>query len=324
MAKLIDNKTELDNFNIGFEFELYVKNSSINKKPPVDQYADVPADILKKYKHLFKPEQDNSNDYYKYKKAGKVFLEKLSEYYPDIKWEKIFEMTMDGSLYDSVEKTGVEMVMNHYKGSIAMDYLNKVLTVMNLPDFVTDKDCGLHVNISFSDKHKNKKDLAFGVANCLDTETILKQFSRLKNEYCTPNNKTTIYQYDLQEEVADALLNQISNSSNHVTLEKMLQYSKNIATSQGLKKFGIMLESIVKAKFLDNWSEDRPAIAPKRNGSNNYLEFRLMGGKNYEKKMPTIKDGIGEYLKSMKKASLKLENDSKAIEKINMQLKMKC
>lgn len=291
MAKLIKNKTELDNFNIGFEFEFYVADKFLATK------EKIPADIQRKYGHLFTAKSVDAE----YEQAGKYFLSKLQEYYPETVWTKCFDIHEESSLDDTATYTGVEMVMKHEAGSTAMKKLQQVITVLNLPDFKTAVECGLHVNISFKDRTKNREDLAFDVSCNLEMQTILTDFKRNKNQFCVSNKNTTIDSYTLTENLTEQFENMLGNQSSY-TLDKVLSFTRGLTNGKEMKKFAAMLEDSVKSGFISAWEDERPAVAPKEDNGKNYLEFRLMGGKDYQKKYDKIENGIGEFLKAMKKS----------------------
>jgi hypothetical protein len=306
MGKLIHQKEQVDKFNIGFEFEIYVKKSV------VEDEEVIPPEILKKYGHLMRLKTTDSN----YQKAGSHFLKKMQEYYPQTNWKKCFEAHEDGSLnnYSMPSHMAVEMVMKHDTGSSALTKLKQVISVLNCDDFFINNDCGLHVNISFKDNPKNRKDLVIDVSENLDIKKILNDFGRSKNEYCTDNNETEIDLHNISDEILTGISRLINpNQKNNRWNSSYVPYKlfSNLKKPDSYKKFMAMMEKITKDVFVDQWTDDRPAIAPKRTNNKNYLEFRLMGGKDYQTKYAKIENGINEFLKAMNKADLKHRNKTK-------------
>lgn len=306
--KTIKNKEILDSFNIGFEFEFYVSTKVLGSEKPKEE---VPAEILKQYGHLItvKPQYEERKDY---SDAGEYFLKKLKEIYPEERWDKIFTIEMDGSLDDTDKKIGVEMIMKYDIGSKAIAKLVKVFSVLNNPEFSTTTECGLHVNMSHVDKKKNKKDIVFTVNQCLDKDKILKTFARSNNDYCVSNDKTTVSTYYLFDELAEDLKSFMDSevrkmtktTSDYVSYINLMNFSKNLGNATTLQKFRTIISDSIKDRFLSNWEDDRPAIAPKCVDQKNYLEFRMIGGKDYQKKYPDVENSINEYLKAMIKADV--------------------
>lgn len=307
--KTIKNKAVLDNFNIGFEFEFYVSTKVLlGEQKPKEQ---VPAEILKQYGHLItvKPQYEESKDH---EDAGAYFLKKLKEVYPEEPWAKIFKIESDYSLDDTTSKIGVEMIMKYDIGSKAIAKLVKVFSVLNNPEFSTATECGLHVNMSHVDKKKNKNDMVFSVNQCLDKDKILKTFERTNNDYCVSNDKTSVSSYYLFDDLADNLKNFVNaemkkatkSKSDYLSYVNLMNFSKNLANATTLQKFRGIINDSIKERFLANWEDDRPAIAPKCVANKNYLEFRMIGGKDYQKKYPQVENSINEYLKAMVKADV--------------------
>lgn len=309
MPKLIHNKNELEQFNIGFEFELFVSKKKL-LQPIIKekQKLKIPDNVLQEYGHLFivrttEPEEVEDIDH---NVAGNYFLNKLKEHYPEQDWHNMFEVHSDYSLSDTQNHIGVEMVLKHTKGVEAMKNLVKVFSILNLPEFKTTTSCGMHINMSFVDDKKNRGDLVYDIINILNVEPILKDFNRLSNQYCVSNEKTTLNSYYLKQKIAQQIGTLVtgSNSDKHYTLKHFSDITKKLQTPKHMKEFGALVEDSIKSLFLNNWNSERPAIAPKVMYNKNYIEFRTMGGKDYQKKYDKVENGINEFLKALKKVDM--------------------
>lgn len=320
MSKLIHNKTELDKFNIGFEFEMFVSKKKL--EAPQVEAEQIPENILQQYGHLFNVKDVEKNEYVDYKDAGQYFLNVLTEHYPEDNWATIFEYCDDGSLSDTDKLIGVEMVSKYMKGSEAMKLLVKVFSVLNLPEFKTTTDCGLHVNISFAKEAKNRKDLAYDIAKILDNAPILRAFNRSQNDFCVSNNKVQIdldyVREDIAEKITDFILNTKLKNNEYIDMRSISQLNKKITEPQSLVHFCNLIEESVKDMLLEEWEDNRPAIAPKSQDYKNYIEFRSMGGKDYQKKYTQVENGINEFLIAMQKADIEHSNKSKKKSKTKM------
>jgi Putative amidoligase enzyme len=296
------NKLLTEKFNIGFEFEFYVKNSAIANQLDSKKRAKVrkiPQEVLEQYGHLFVPKR-KAGDTFDYEEAGKFFKTKMQETFPQEDWKKSFSITDDASLSNSALYAGVEVIYKHQSGTDALRQLKQILTVLKTAPFVTKEECGLHINISFKDASKNTKDFTFDLVKHLDIEPIKQKFGRRNNEYCENNEHIDIELDEILEDTlsADSIRSVLIGKKSE-TLRNLIDGIENLKKPENFNKFFNMIESSVKEYCIDSWKDIRPAIAPKKSSSGHYVEFRSTGGKNYQHKDDQVIETINDYLKSM-------------------------
>lgn len=295
------NKLLIDQFKIGFEFEFYVKNSAIANHLSIKQdnkVKKIPKEVLKQYGHLFVP--NVAKQRFDYEQAGQYFKDKLQEIYPTERWKKETYVTQDGSLIDTTVLTGIEVVYKHQAGADALRNLKQIITILQTNDFVAKEECGLHINISFKDEAKNNKGFAFELIKNLDVTPIREKFGRKNNKYCEDNRKSSLdLDYALEDTFSSSKLRSLLIGRKSETLENFLEGIENLKKPVHFKNFLSIIESSVKDYCIEQWDDNRPAIAPKKSSSGHYLEFRATGGKDYQHKQEDIIHTLNEYLKAM-------------------------
>lgn len=295
------NRLITEKFKIGFEFEFYVKNSAIENYLNLKndkKIQKIPKEILNKYGHLFQHKIKTNN--FDYRIAGEYFKFKLQKIYPNEIWNNAFSVTEDGSLRYIDSTTPLELVYKHQFSHDALRQLKQILSVLQSPDFITTTNCGLHINISFIDVSKNTKDFAFELSKHLDISTIKEKFGRKNNKYCEDNKKTSLdLEYAFEDTFSGNGFRNLLTGGKKETLGNILEGIEKLKKPDRFKMFLNMIESSVKDSCIDTWRDNRPAIAPRKSSSGNYIEFRATGGKNYQHRQEDIINTINEYLKSM-------------------------
>lgn len=291
------NKIILDNFNIGFEFEFYVKKSSIYKELNSindEKLKKIPKQILKEYGHFFMAK--NKIKELTIKDAGEYFKNEMNKNFPNEIWKNLFKVVKDASIKEVKSDIAIEVIYKHQTGIDAFRHLKQILTLLKSNNFVTTKSCGLHINVSFKDKLKNNPNFAFDLSKNLDIESIQKRFDREKNSYCQINNKTDLESF---EEVYSEIFRKFLLSGKANTLENTLNGLKELNKEKNITKFTSMVETSLKKYCISEWIDERPAVAPKKSSTGTYIEFRAIGNKDYQHKEEAILDSLDSLLKAM-------------------------
>lgn len=273
------NELLFSQFYIGIEFEFYVIKKVLKEK------INKPSKIL----YMIS-----------YEDAGKYFLEKLNLNYPEENWIEIFDMTFDASLTTNGTKVGVEMILKHDIGTKSFQRMSQILKVLNSSEFMTEKNCAIHFNISFINELYNTPDLVFSILPHIDIENTLKQFHRDKNELSQPNLKSKIYKEDLNEAIFQPLLMllQKKTKKNGFIIEDIYRLIQSLPENKKIEKN-------LNMKLLKLWQENRPAIAPRIANKKHYIEFRAIGGKDYQYKLKEIQAHLINYIEVMEKIVIK-------------------
>lgn len=230
------------------------------------------------------------------------------------KWvRKIEKITYDGTLKFSNNGcgyTGVEVVTKPMPYEDAIIYCKEMLGwLKNHKRIITNKTCGLHVNMSLKDKVANDKISYYKLLENTPQIDILKLFNRINNSYCRPTSEV---KFSLRIKNKDTPRHKISYwlqkaNDNHLSTvfkkKHLHMFSKN--PHPGVKKTikfknGELLK-LIKEAYLDRLDMDSKGIAvvEKNLVGNRYFEFRMIGNENYQNKFKEIKKTIGLLKRSL-------------------------
>ena len=274
-------KTDLALFNIGFEFEFTINAKGI----PKSMFSSLRA--------------------YRLDDLFDSFLEKMYTYFPERNWKKICDYREDSSISKKSGFEALEVITRKLPGNEALAVAQEILLVLSTPTFSINESCGLHFNVSFIKDMPNVQTLAYQMSKKLDIDSINQRFKRLGNEHCQPNLDTTIHKEDLGDILSKAFISSQTNQRPHE-----ISYMNVHRFLTGLQQNKIVFEKFIQIteqglllQSEDEWTGNRPAIAPKTRKNNgvgsSYLEFRSMGGTNYPRKLDLIGQTIIEFLECM-------------------------
>lgn len=304
------NNKELNKFNIGFEFEFMIKKSMISKKLPEALRKAISPELLDEYRSYFKLKEPQLKDYYDY------FLSEMKEHFPQRNWQALCKPAMDGSIYeDNDNYSGIEIVVEYQPGVEAVGILREICTVLSSPQFKTNQTCGLHANVSYiNETIEDSTDLSYYLSQRVDQEKIAQRFNRKNNEYCTPNLKTALDRDEFNEVMYETILtltNKKLKRWGDIELADWQEIEQNLQKEKSFDNFITLARKSILKTLQNEWIQNRPAIAPKSMKKVNYIEFRSMGGLNYQKKLPAIEQSLEEMLLGMQSYS----QDKKAQQK---------
>ena len=201
------------------------------------------------------------------------------------KWSNELTIAFDCS----IGKKGWEIVTPPWDNDVALSRCRDIFYVLQAHnDISTDKECGFHVNISFSDSRKTNKVDYIKLSKNVPTYNILAQFGRTQNPF------TLRHEYILKEtffEASNALLS-FSEARNILTNEN--------AASEFLSSIMQDLRTNVNEKMSE--FDKGSSIVEKKFKNKRYFEFRMIGNNNYHFRWQEIKSCITKIKSAMIKS----------------------
>jgi len=207
------------------------------------------------------------------------FIKKnLSKWDIPFRGKNSFDVKRDGSLETNKDGfEGIEFVTPVMPFGVGKQFMKSVLNLMRKSEKIhTNDTCGLHINLSYQQEHLNMEIDPHRIYFALDEESLLKDWNRIHNHYSQPRTKEIITwikrnkrksHWDLRTGLNRRLLSECEHSD-AISFEKI--------------------------EDVDNgWNDE---CEP-------YMEFRIMGGVNYEHKQDKIAKTLKEYEKAMQWAS---------------------
>lgn len=303
-------KNHIENMlNIGFEFEFYVsiaaQKTFYKNKDFYKAYRKTEKLYRKKYGIIV-------DEFPNFISAGVFFSTLLKQNFPNFDIGGTLRFINDSSILNKKNKTSLEVVFPYLSGDVALRNLDCVLSLLKNEDFSTNNSCGLHINISYKEEALNKPKNIFKLLKYLDIDKINNRFGREKNKNCISNKHSRVEFIDFIDVIYKSLYKSVCkgyDESDKITFEEM--YGVAALLNNKPNKFNKALECQIKKMLLDNWYHyNRPALAPKINNNKKYIEFRSMGGKNYQYEDVIIKQSISEILFSFEKVFENIKKDS--------------
>lgn len=138
----------------------------------------------------------------------------------------------------------------------------------------TNSSCGLHVNISFSDKKKQDKLSDWKIVLAYDDAEVLRTLRRKRNIYCR----------SLRERIAPYVMKRADMADVDSVVNHIQNYVENYYRNKYMA---------VNVSRLDD----------------GYVEFRALGGKDYHKRGDYIRDEIERMLNALETAALPDRSD---------------
>jgi hypothetical protein len=292
----MDNK-QLDKFHIGFEFEFMIKSNLVDITLPTQLKKVLSEEFLNEYRPYINLKKPQLKDYYNY------FIGQMTQHFPGRNWEELCKAAEDGSIHDDDKYRGLEIVVQYQKGVDAIGILREICTVLSLPQFKTNNTCGLHANVSYTESAiEEVAELSYYLSQKIDNNKIAQRFNRKNNEYCLPNLNTALDREEFNEALYESIL-QLSNKKlktwGEIKLSDWQEVEQKLKQQTSFDAFIALARKSILKKLENEWIENRPAIAPKTLKKVNYIEFRTMGGADYQKKLPEIEQSLEEMLIAM-------------------------
>ena len=190
-----------------------------------------------------------------------------------------FSVTTDYSVETNRNNSNVEIVTPVWNLKNGLKAIDKLFTLMELMNAHTNASCGLHINLGFSRKSETKKINEAKLVLLVDEHKWLKVFKRTCNEYVEPMKKgLRLRKNDSQDRVFTKLKNKIENKYKHDSIN--------------MSKLNI------------------------ENGTG-WIEFRIVGGKNYHKRLREIKTVILHFAESLQASTNTVDKKNKLTRNIN-------
>ena len=190
-----------------------------------------------------------------------------------------FTVTTDYSVETNRNNSNVEIVTPVWNLKNGLKAIDKLFTLMELMNAHTNASCGLHINLGFSRKSETKKIDEAKLVLLVDEHKWLKVFKRTCNEYVEPMKKgLRLRKNDSQDRVFTKLKNKIENKYKYDSIN--------------MSKLNI------------------------ENGTG-WIEFRIVGGKNYHKRLREVKTVILHFAESLQASTNTVDKKNKLTRNIN-------
>ena len=190
-----------------------------------------------------------------------------------------FTVTTDFSVYTNRDNSNVEIVTPVWTLKNGLKAIDKLFTLMELMNAHTNASCGLHINLGFSRKSETKKIDEAKLVLLVDEQKWLKAFKRTHNEYANSMKKgLRLKKNDSQDRVFTKLKNKIEDKD----------------------KFDSINMSRLNIKKGTGW-----------------IEFRIVGGKNYHKRLREVKTVILHFAESLQASTNTVDKKNKLTRNIN-------
>ena len=190
-----------------------------------------------------------------------------------------FTVTTDFSVNTNRDNSNVEIVTPVWTLKNGLKAIDKLFTLMELMNAHTNASCGLHINLGFSRKSETKKIDEAKLVLLVDEQKWMKVFKRTRNECVVPMKKgLRLKKNDSQDRVFTKLKNKIEDKD----------------------KFDSINMSRLNIKKGTGW-----------------IEFRIVGGKNYHKRLREVKTVILHFAESLQASTNTVDKKNKLTRNIN-------
>jgi hypothetical protein len=173
-------------------------------------------------------------------------------------------LTDDGSIETNKDEMGFELISPPVSIRECLEYIDKCFNVIEDSWYRTNSSTGFHMGVSFIDKNKMKKLDKLKLITLLGEEYLLNLFKRKGIYYAATH--------------ADPLMNLIRDKSVDEVLDS--------------KHFKKIIDELNKSVSLDKF---KTINFSRLSTKNPYLEFRIAGNENYQKRFKEIKYTLLRY-----------------------------
>ena len=190
-----------------------------------------------------------------------------------------FTVTTDFSVNTNRDNSNVEIVTPVWTLKNGLKAIDKLFTLMELMNAHTNASCGLHINLGFSRKSETKKIDEAKLVLLVDEHKWLKAFKRTRNEFVDP-------------------------------MKKGLRLKKNDSQDRVFTK--------LKDKIVDKYKYDSiNMLRLNIKKGTGWIEFRIVGGKNYHKRLREVKTVILHFAESLQASTNTVDKKNKLTRNIN-------
>ena len=190
-----------------------------------------------------------------------------------------FTVTTDYSVETNRDNPNVEIVTPVWNLKNGLKAIDKLFTLMELMNAHTNASCGLHINLGFSRKSETKKIDEAKLVLLVDEHKWLKAFKRTRNEFVDP-------------------------------MKKGLRLKKNDSQDRVFTK--------LKDKIVDKYKYDSiNMLRLNIKKGTGWIEFRIVGGKNYHKRLREVKTVILHFAESLQASTNTVDKKNKLTRNIN-------
>jgi len=190
-----------------------------------------------------------------------------------------FTVTTDYSVETNRDNPNVEIVTPVWTLKNGLKAIDKLFTLMELMNAHTNASCGLHINLGFSRKSETKKIDEAKLVLLVDEQKWLKVFKRTRNEFVDP-------------------------------MKKGLRLKKNDSQDRVFTK--------LKDKIVDKYKYDSiNMLRLNIKKGTGWIEFRIVGGKNYHKRLREVKTVILHFAESLQASTNTVDKKNKLTRNIN-------
>ena len=190
-----------------------------------------------------------------------------------------FTVTTDYSVETNRDNPNVEIVTPVWNLKNGLKAIDKLFTLMELMNAQTNASCGLHINLGFSRKSETKKIDEAKLVLLVDEHKWLKAFKRTRNEFVDP-------------------------------MKKGLRLKKNDSQDRVFTK--------LKDKIVDKYKYDSiNMLRLNIKKGTGWIEFRIVGGKNYHKRLREVKTVILHFAESLQASTNTVDKKNKLTRNIN-------
>lgn len=263
------SKIDLSQFNFGAEYEFTA---------PYDKFSEAPIKSINKINDILEKNLNisiQSRDKYVSQNAAKS--EYRLTYDDSVKSDKFND-------YNSLEFVTPILSYNKFI-SLTKEFFN----LIEQYGWETSSSSGLHVGISFKDEQKNQN---------LDPLKLLVFSGDEFMKLTWPRIRQKLKNGELSQDYVKSNINTIK-----LIVKRVIYYSSNIEkiTSNNIGElFTKWLDSHSRSVFQKDpeWRNKHFAVNIGRL-KDGYVEFRVMGGKNYHKRLPEIEKQVKRFCLSM-------------------------
>ena len=215
------------------------------------------------------------NGEYSEDKARKAFRSDLKAFLPKKFKDTKLIVVDDGSVatWSKSFACPVELITPPMPAHEAKELLAWIFAFMASKPIETNYTTGLHVNVSYADKKLTRQVLTAALLTELDQKKLLAKYGRLANEYCRPNPRRV----ETRE-----VLRRIDKTSDAVQIMQDLEESVMYVCEDKYHAVNI--------NHMDS--------------KNQYIEFRMIGNKNYHRKYLSVVRDIDTMLTAVRRSTL--------------------
>ena len=190
-----------------------------------------------------------------------------------------FTITSDPSVGTNRDNSDVEIVTPVWNLKNGLKAIDKLFTLMELMNAQTNASCGLHINLGFSRKSETKKIDEAKLVLLVDEQKWLKAFKRTQSGFVEPMKKgLRLKKNDSQDRVFTKLKNKLVDKAKYDSINMS---KLNIEKGTG------------------------------------WIEFRIVGGKNYHKRRKEVKTAILHFAESLQASTNTTDKKNKLTRNIN-------